>query len=443
MRRTCLVYGLSLVVAGCSNDGSNGTNGSGGSAGADQGSSLGGSGGGSSLDGGGGDAGETGGSQLSPIPGADDFDCSPAEGEPPALVLNEVAQGFVDPLFVTFAPGDTRRLFVVEQAGTIRVLVDGELQPEPFLDIEDQVLRDGNEQGLLGLAFHPDYAENGRFFVDYTARDGVNDASAGETTVSEFTSSSSPNRADPASERVLLMQPQPWANHNGGMLTFGPDGSLYIGLGDGGSGGDPRGNAQNLDSLLGSILRIDVDGSGAGEYGIPDGNVAGGLPEIWNYGLRNPWRFSFDGCSGDLYIGDVGQDDWEEVNVLRTGQGRKNFGWRVREGAHCYQANSCDFADMVEPVTEYGHGTGLSVTGGYVYRGSLVPSLRGTYFYADYDSGRFFAFEYVDGKMENQRELTEELASQRGQITSFGQDAKGELYVVRRYGVIERLEAAP
>src|SRR5690606_5912253 len=169
----------------------------------------------------------------------------------------------------------------------------------------------------------------------------------------------------------------------------------------------------------------------------------GAAPEVWDYGLRNPWRFSFDGCTGDLYIGDVGQDSWEEINVVPAGQGHNNFGWRVREGAHCYQANTCDFAGMVEPMAEYGRGTGVSITGGYVYRGSLIPSLRGTYFYADYDSGAFFAFDYVNGALENERNLTAEVGSNGGQITSFGQDATGEVYVVRRYGSIERLEAAP
>jgi glucose/arabinose dehydrogenase len=380
---------------------------------------------------------------LAPIPGADDFNCSSAEGAAPALTLTEVASGFDDPLFVTYAPGDASRLFVVEQVGRIFVLVDGEPESDAFLDISDNVQREGNEQGLLGLAFHPDYAENGRFFVNYSAAPGAHGAGSGDTIISEFSVSAAANLADASSERVLLTVPQPYGNHNGGMLAFGPDGFMYIGLGDGGDGGDPDGNGQDPMTLLGSILRIDVDASDAGEYGIPVGNMPNAAPEVWDFGLRNPWRFSFDGCTGDLYIGDVGQDSWEEINVVPRGQGHNNFGWRVREGAHCFRANSCDNSGMIEPVAEYGRGTGVSITGGYVYRGSLVPGLRGTYFYADYDSGAFFAFEYDGGAITNQREISSELGTNNGQITSLGQDAEGEVYVVRRYGAIERIEAAP
>ena len=455
MRNTCLVYVTVLgLVTACGQDEKSASSTS------DSGASMGGSGatsmtsavnatGGANATGGNGTGGSaTGGNggsggALSPIPGAENFDCSAPEGTVPELTLTEVASGFTDPLLVTYAPGDTSRLFVVEQAGTIQVLVDGQAQAEPFLDVVENVQRMGNEQGLLGLAFHPDYEENGRFFVNYTARSGVNGAGNGDTIVSEFSVSSDPNQADAVSERVLLSVAQPYGNHNGGMLAFGPDGFLYIGLGDGGSGGDPQGNAQNTSTLLGSLLRIDVDGNDAGEYGIPEGNLPGGAPEIWDYGLRNPWRFSFDGCAGDLYIGDVGQDSWEEINVVPKGQGHNNFGWNVREGAHCYQANTCSFDGMVEPVAEYGRGVGVSVTGGFVYRGSLVPALRGTYFYADYDSGAFFSFRYSGGSITDERDLTEELGSGQGQITSFGQDAAGEIYVVRRFGSIQRIEAAP
>ena len=431
MRSTCLVPVAVLVFAtACGQD-----------KGSESSATDSGAGGGSATGGGNGTGGGTG-APLSPIPGAETFDCSPAEGSVPKLTLTEVATGFTDPLLVTFAPGDTSRLFVVEQAGTIQILVDGQKEGEPFLDITESVQRGGNEQGLLGLAFHPDYAENGRFFVNYTARAGVN-ASNGATIVSEFSVSSDPNRADSDSERVLFSVDQPYANHNGGMLAFGADGFLYIGLGDGGSGGDPEGNGQDASTLLGSLLRIDVDASDAGEYGIPEGNLPGGAPEIWDYGLRNPWRFSFDGCTGDLYIGDVGQDSWEEINVVPRGQGHNNFGWNVREGAHCYRANTCAVEGMTEPVTEYGRGVGVSITGGYVYRGSAIPALRGTYFYADYDSGAFFAFQYVDGSVTAQRNLSEELIARQGQITSFGQDAEGEVYVVRRFGSIQRIEAAP
>lgn len=396
--------------------------------------------------GGGGQATSTsGGTGEGRVPGTEGFDCAPAQGDVPTLKLTEVANGFTQPLFVTFAPGDESRLFVVEQPGTIQVMVDGVVQDEPFLDITDNVQNGGNEQGLLGLAFHPDYAENGRFYVNYSAQGGVNGASNGGTIVSEFTVSDDPNLADASTERVLLTQSQPYGNHNGGMVTFGPDGFLYIGFGDGGNGGDPQCNAPNLDTWLGKLLRIDVDGNDAGEYGVPSGNLPGGAPEVWDYGLRNPWRFTFDGCTGDLYIGDVGQETYEELNIVPSGQGHDNFGWSFREGLHAYPY-ACDFdpelEGAVEPVFEYDHGTGASITGGYVYRGSAIPALRGTYFFADYSSGAAWALEYVDGEVQNQRSLTRELGTSSGEITSFGQDARGEVYLVRRGGAIQRIDAA-
>lgn len=412
------------------------------SAGGTSGGAPGGSGGASGgTSGAGGDA--TG--VPSPVPGTEGFNCEEAVGDAPTLRLVEVANNFRRALFVTFAPGDASRLFVVEQWGTIRVIEDGEVVEEPFLDLTDSVEAGGNEQGLLGLTFHPDYAENGRFYVNYTAQDGVHGVSQDETIVSEFSVSSDPNFADLGSERVVLTQPQPAKNHNGGMLAFGPDGFLYIGLGDGGGGNDPDGNGQDTSTWLGKMLRIDVDAADAGEYGIPSGNMPSpAAPEIFHYGLRNPWRYSFDGCKGDLYLGDVGQNDWEELNVVPNGVARVNFGWKICEGTHLRGSNAaCDNEEFMLPLVDYGRGVGQSITGGYVYRGSLVPALRGTYFYADYSSGAVFSFQYVNGEMTNLRELTDELDTSAGLITSFGQDHDGEVYLVRRTGAIQRIEAAP
>lgn len=380
-----------------------------------------------------------------PVPGTEGFNCDPPVGKVPPLRTVTVAEGFTRPLFVTFAPGDPTRLFVVEQDGVIRVIDDGTLVEEPFLDLANNVEIQGNEQGLLGVAFHPDYADNGRFYVNYTAHSRVPRVPPNTTIVAEYTVSNDPNVAEPDSERVLLTQEQPARNHNGGMIAFGPDGFLYIGMGDGGGANDPDNNGQTLSVWLGKMLRIDVDASDAGEYGIPDGNMATpALPEIFHYGLRNPWRYSFDGCRGDLYLADVGQNDWEELNVVPHGAGNLNFGWKVCEGLHVRGSGAaCDNEEFTAPILDYGRDVGNSITGGYVYRGSLVPSLRGTYFYADYSSQSFFAFRYVDGVMMNARELTDELDTSDGGITSFGQDYAGEVYVVRRNGLIQRIEAAP
>ena len=393
-----------------------------------------------------GEAGAGGDDPGMPVPGTEGFTCDAPAGEMPALRVVEVARGFTQPLFVSFSPGDPTRLFVVEQPGTIRLIHDGSVIEEPFLDVSSSVERAGGEQGLLGLAFHPDYAENGLFYVNYTVL-GTDDANppSGSTIVSEFSVSDDPNVADPQSQRRLLFQPQPQRNHNGGMLAFGPDGFLYIGLGDGGGGNDPDDNGQNLETWLGKMLRIDVDAVDAGEYGIPDGNMDGpALPEIFHYGLRNPWRYSFDGCSGDLYLGDVGQNDWEELNVVPHGTAHANFGWRPCEGLHVRGGGApCEEPGFWAPILDYGRGVGEAIIGGYVYRGSLVPSLRGTYFYADNASQRFFALRYANAEMTDARELTEELDTTDGAVTSFGQDYAGEVYVVRRNGLIQRIEAAP
>ena len=334
-------------------------------------------------------------------------------------------------------------MFVVEQDGSIHVIEDGTTLDTPFLDIESQVSRTDNERGMFGIAFHPDYQSNGLFYVHYSASSGTHDLANGDTVVSEFSVSDDPNVADAGSERVVLSQAQPDWNHNGGMLEFGPDGYLYIGLGDGGGGGDTYDNGQNLGSILATIIRIDVNDTSSGDYGIPAGNMTGSgvAPEIWDYGLRNPWRFSFDACTGDLYIADVGQNDFEEINVEPAGTGNRNYGWSVTEGLGCYSANSCDMSDITDPILEYGHGDGVSVTGGYVYRGSAIAELRGAYLYADFDSLRIWTLRWDGSGATDEQELTNDLNPSGGDggITSFGQDNAGELYIVRRGGPIQKI----
>jgi len=319
------------------------------------------------------------------------------------------------------------RLFVVEKPGVIRILRAGQVDPEPFLDLRDRVGSGGSEQGLLGLAFHPRFAETGTLFVNYT--DG-----AGDTVIARFTASG--ERADPASATVLLRIPQPFANHNGGSMAFGPDGYLYIGTGDGGSAGDPLGNGQSLNTLLGKILRLDVDGGKP--YAIPDDNpfASSGevYPEIWAFGLRNPWRFAFDHQTGDLYVGDVGQNQWEEIDMLPAGTpGGANFGWNVREGLHAYAGDVT--SGFVDPVAEYGHDEGCSVTGGKVVRDAALPDWQGTYLYGDYCSGRIWGLRPgADGAWLNG------LLFETGMsISTFGQDAAGQVYLVDYAGAVYRL----
>lgn len=352
--------------------------------------------------------------------------------DPAAYAWVEVANGFNGPILLTH-PGDgSGRLFVVEQPGVIKVIENGVTFEQPFLDINAEVGNGGNEQGLLGLAFHPDFQNNGFFYVNYTGVDG-------NTVISRFHVSADPNVGDPASETHLLDVHQPYENHNGGNLVFGPDGYLYIGLGDGGSGGDPQGNGQNLDALLGKMLRIDVDT--AEPYGIPADNPfanGGGAPEVWAFGLRNPWRYSFDRLTGDLYLADVGQGSWEEVNFLPAGiVGGSNFGWNYFEGSHAYQGTPPEGARFIAPVAEYDHGSGCSVTGGFVYRGALLPEWQGIYFYGDFCSGEVMGlFQQPDGTWINQL-----LYSLDAYITSFGEDEAGEIYLVDRSGAIYQLQA--
>jgi glucose/arabinose dehydrogenase len=348
------------------------------------------------------------------------------------LDVEPLAGGLTSPVFVTHAGDGSGRLFVVEKPGTIVVLdADGQAQGT-FLDIGDRVGSSGFEQGLLGLAFHPQFTANGRLFVYYTDKDG-------DTVVSRFQANAGRAEADPASEVVLLTAEQPASNHNGGMLAFGPDGFLYIGLGDGGRAGDPWGNGQNLDTLLGKLLRIDVDSgeTSAAPASNPFVDRQEARPEIWAYGLRNPWRFSFDRVTGDLWSGDVGQGQWEEINVqLASSPGGENYGWDIMEGTHCYDADTCVQDGLTLPVAEYEHGDdGCSVTGGYVYRGSAWLSLTGVYLYGDYCSGRIWGLaKDALGQWQNVQLLDTDL-----QISSFGETEDGEVLVVDLGGAVYRL----
>jgi glucose/arabinose dehydrogenase len=340
--------------------------------------------------------------------------------DPSAYNWGPVISGLERP--VDLQPDGSGRLFILEKVGRIRIFQNGQLLEQPFLDIDDRVGSFGNEQGLLGLAFHPQYAQNGRFFVNYTDTNG-------DDVIARFQVSSDPNAADPNSEVRLLTVPDPFPNHNGGVLAFGPDGYLYAGLGDGGAAGDPFGNAQKTDVLLGKILRLDVDS--AEPYAVPSDNPFGN--EVWAYGLRNPWRMSFDRATGDLYIGDVGQGAWEEVDFLAAGTGAgTNFGWDHREGAHDYEGGGP--AGMVDPIAEYSHPEGgCSVTGGYVYRGAMTE-WTGIYLYGDYCTGLIWGLIQVNGGWQEQQ-----LFDVNFTITSFGQDETGEVYAISDNGNIYRL----
>ena len=386
------------------------------------------------LGGCGGDSGTP--SSPTPTPAAPSTSCAAGDAVSgtPTLAARLIASGFRDPLDLQSAPGDRERLYVVEQGGRIQIILNGQVQQTPFLDIADRI-RTGGERGLLGLAFHPDFSSNRRFYVNYTNR-------SGDTHLAEFQAVSA-DQADTATERVLLVVPQPFSNHNGGAVAFGNDGFLYVALGDGGSGGDPLGAGQDLDTFLGKILRIDVD-SGA-PYAVPSDNpllsTGGALPEIWAYGLRNPFRMSFDRATGDLYIGDVGQSRLEEIDVgFASRGGGENYGWNITEGTLCFNPGSgCDISGITMPVLEYGHGEGCSVTGGVVYAGCRMPDLVGTYFYGDFCSAFVRSFRLVSGAVTEPRDWTAGLEG-IGAISSFGTDAEGEIYVVDYDGEVYRLE---
>lgn len=365
---------------------------------------------------------------ASPLPSR-----SPAAFDPQAVELRlaPFAHGLRSPVFVTHAGDGSGILYVLEQAGRImRLAPDGSVVQDPFLDIASEV-SSGGERGLLGLAFHADYASNGRFFVDYTDGDG-------NTVVAEFRRSAD-GTADRGSERLILHVDQPYANHNGGMLAFGPDGYLYVALGDGGSGGDPHNNAQSRDVLLGKILRLDVDG--APPYAVPVDNPLHGTPgargEIWDFGLRNPWRFTFDRATGDLFIGDVGQGTYEEIDAEPAHGGGRNYGWRIMEGPECYKGGDCARGRLELPAAWYGRDDGCSVIGGYVYRGAVSPLLQGAYLFGDFCSGKIWAIAAADavrGPATRTLLLDTDL-----NVTSFGEDGNGELYLAESGGTIQHL----
>ena len=367
-----------------------------------------------------------------------------------------IADGFEKPVFVTSYPNDAKLLYVVEQAGVIKVIKNGDKIKQPFFDINNNVVnpsRPGDERGLLGFAFHPKHITNGKFYINYMNNDGY-------TIVSEFLVNSKLN-ADHNSERILLKLKQPYRNHNGGDIQFGPDGYLYISIGDGGKAGDPLNAGQDLNTLLGKIIRINVDQE---PYGIPKSNPYYGQKdkrsEIWAWGLRNVWRFSFDKKTGDIYYGDVGQNKWEEINFEpASSNGGINYGWRIMEANHCYDPKeNCPQKGLTKPIIEYpndanymvilGGGSqadaeGCSVTGGYVYRGKNIKSMQGQYIFGDYCSGNIWTFKVVNGKATNFINRTEEINIGNGEFTtyisSFGQDSDGELYIVDYNGGIYKL----
>ena len=340
-----------------------------------------------------------------------------ADEGPLRLKLTPVAKGLEAPVDVTSTPSEPDRLYVVEQPGRIRTIDDGKLSPRPFLDITNDV-QAGGEQGLLSVAFHPDYERNRLFYVDYTDLNG-------DTRVVEYEAREG---AAPARKRELLFVDQPYANHNGGQLAFGPDGRLYVGMGDGGGGGDPEERAQNLRDRLGKLLSLDVSADAREK----DWTIEG-------YGLRNPWRFSFDRETGDLWIGDVGQGEWEEIDFTpRDSPGLENYGWDVYEGSHPFEDKEPNpKGRLVMPVAEYSHDHGCSVTGGFVYRGDAIPAARGRYFYGDYCSGNVWSLALEDGRASNVTRHRIQVPA----LSSFGEDAAGELYLVSIEGKIFRLDA--
>jgi glucose/arabinose dehydrogenase len=344
-----------------------------------------------------------------------------------SLAVQEVVDGLTRPVYLTAPPGDDR-LFVVEQAGRILIVENEQVLPTPFLDIQSIVGSSGNEQGLLSMAFHPAYASNGLFYVSYTMING-------DSRIARYTVSANPSVADDASAKEILTVDQPASNHNGGLLLFDDQGLLFIGLGDGGGAGDPDENAQNLGTLLGKLLRIDVD---AGDpYATPASNPFG--DEIWALGLRNPWRFAFDATDHLLFIADVGQNEFEEVNVVASDQAPVNYGWDIMEGTHCFEpSTNCDMQGLQLPVIEYDHGAGCSVTGGFVYRGSAIPAIEGHYFYSDFCSGFLRSFRFTNDAVVDQAEWD---VGNLGGVLSFGLDAAGELYILSNDGRVLRLVA--
>jgi glucose/arabinose dehydrogenase len=346
------------------------------------------------------------------------------------LGVEEVAHGLENPVYLT-APQNDERSFIVEQPGRIRILQNGNVVQKPFLDITSKV-GFGGERGLLSVAFHPQYRANGFLFVNYTDRNG-------DTRIERYTvSRADPNVVDPASAKMILKIDQPYSNHNGGLNLFGPDGMLYIGMGDGGSQRDPHGNGQNPNALLGKLLRINVDRGDP--YSIPDGNPyasGGGRGEVWAIGLRNPWRFAFDRGPGLLYIADVGQDRYEEINVAPSNAAGVNYGWSVMDAATCFKSESCNTSGLQQPAVIFNHSDGnCSVIGGFVYRGRKIPEIQGEYFYSDWCNSWVKSFSYANGSPSQPRQW---FSRGMGSIVSFGEDGQGELYICSSNGRVYRI----
>jgi len=361
---------------------------------------------------------------------------NPMPGTTASITTQVVASGFTVPLGLEHPDDGSGRMFVVEQGGTIQIIQNGAVLPQPFLDITSKVMMDG-EMGLLGIAFHPNFTASPKFYVNYTRNNG----GQFQSVISEFSlPAASANQADPASERILLVVDQVgnFNNHKAGKLAFGPDGFLYFGLGDGGSGGDPFGHGQNTQILLGKMMRIDVDSRSPGlQYGIPPDNPfvnGGGLPEIYAVGFRNPWRFSFDNPSGRIFVGDVGQDSFEEVDILQKGA---NYGWNTMEGDHCFNPmTNCNMTGLTLPITEIPHPEGEAVIGGFVYHGSAIPALQGMYVFGDLN-GTIWQLQETTPNMWTRTML---MKNAQG-ITSFGEDANGELYVLDLGGNVSKIVA--
>lgn len=363
----------------------------------------------------------------------------PAGTAPLQLALQRVATGLSTPLYATAPKGDTR-LFIVERSGRVKILKGGSVLPVPFINISSRTTTDG-ERGLLSIAFDPQYQANGFFYLYFTDL-------AGDITVERHqVSSADPDLADPGSGLRIISIPHPtFSNHNGGLLRFGLDGFLYVGTGDGGGAGDPQGNARNTSVLLGKLLRLDVSVSHTGQpYTVPASNpFAGqgqsGRPEIWAYGLRNPWRYTFDAPSNLLYIADVGQAEREEVNVVRADEPGLDYGWNLMEGSLCVGASACDSSARVIPALEYAHGgsngSACSIIGGMVYRGAAIPQLQGTYLYTDLCAGWIRGFRTMHGAITQQLDFG---MLGTGTILSFGEDALGELYLLSAQGNVDRL----
>jgi glucose/arabinose dehydrogenase len=355
----------------------------------------------------------------------------PSFPDPVGYTWQVVVNGLNRPLGMAAPADDSGRIYILEQAGMIRILQDGQLLEQPFLNLQNQVGTNANEQGLLGIALDPNYINNRFFYLNYSDL-------SGNTVISRFQANEDLQSADVESEQILLQVKQPYANHNGGSLAFGPDGFLYLGLGDGGSGGDPEQRAQNPDTLLGKLLRISV--SEQDGYAIPADNPfaqGGGRMEVWALGLRNPWRFSFDRQTGDLWIADVGQGEWEEIDFLPASSSPgANFGWDYREGSHPFERQPAQGVVLIDPVFEYGHDQGCSVTGGMVYHGKALPEWHGVYVFGDYCTGRVWGLIPDGAGVWQSRVLFESGVN----ISSFGEDAQGELYIIAHTGSVLRLE---